>query len=157
MGMLQFHGSLGVAQEWCRLPPMRLVIREIHAAAKPAALNEEWFVVENPSDKPFSTAGCAVAVGKGKTPRLRTIGTLDPGFTIQPSERVRVITGNPGKKAHGAVPEAEGVRNYHLFLAAPLLSGPGSVLGLSLHQHELVRATFDPKAPGGVAQSSNGA
>src|SRR6266545_2469212 len=136
---------------------MRLLIREIHPAAKPAALNEEWFIVENPGDKPFSTSGCAVAVGKGKTTRLRTIGTLDPGFTIQPSERVRVITGNPGKKVHGQVAEVEGVRDYHLFLGAPLLSGPGTVLGLSLHQHEIVRATFDPKAPGGVAQRTNGA
>jgi len=138
---------------------MRLAIIEIHAARGTGALNEEWFVLENPGDKPFSTAGCAVGVGKGKgkATRMRTIGTLDPGFTIQPSERVRVITGNPGRKAHGPVVAREGVRDYHLFLAAPLLAGPGSVLGLSLHQHEVARATFDPQAPGGVAQTSNGA
>ncbi len=129
---------------------MKLVIREIHAAGKGGALNEEWFILENASDKAFSTAGVTVAVGKGKA-RLRSVGTLDPGFTMQPGDRVRVISGNPGKKAHGPVPEADGgLRNYHLFLGAPLLSGTGSVLGLSLHQHEVARGTFDPSAPSGV-------
>jgi hypothetical protein len=130
---------------------MKLVIREIHAAGNATALNEEWFVLENTGDKPFSTAGVTVAVGRGPgKPRLKSMGTLDPGFTLQPSERVRVVTGNPGKKAHGKVPEDGGVRNYHLFLATRLLLGAGSVLGLSLHQHELARATFDPQAEGGV-------
>src|SRR5262249_38741900 len=115
-------------------PPMRLTIREIHPASKPDSLNEEWFVVENPGDKAFSTAGCAVAVGRGNVARLRVIGTLDPGFTIHPGEKVRVITGNPGKKAHGTVVAEEGVRDYHLFLAERLLAGPGAVLGLSLKQ-----------------------
>src|SRR6185295_16625239 len=116
---------------------MKLVIREIHASPKAAALNEEWFVVENPGDKAFSTTGVTVGVGKGQGKgRLRSMGTLDPGFTLQPNERVRVITGNPGKKAHGEVPApSETLRNYHLFLGGPLLSGTGSVVGLSLHQH----------------------
>ncbi|HKA88359.1 MAG TPA: hypothetical protein VKE22_11880 [Haliangiales bacterium] len=134
---------------------MRLHIREIHVAPSKDALNEEWFVVENPGDKPFSTAGCTVAVGRGKG-RLRPIGTLDPGFTLGPNEKMRVITGNPGRKAHGVVPDDD-VKNYHLFLAAPLLQGAGSVLVVSLHQHELARATFDPKAPAGVASGQNGA
>jgi len=134
---------------------MRLVIREIHTAPSKDALNEERFVMENPGDKPFSTAGCTVAVGRGKG-RLRPIGTLDPGFTLGPSEKIRVITGNPGRKAHGSIP-ADGVKNYHLFLAAPRLQGPGSVLAVSLHQHELARATFDPKAPAGVVSGHDGA
>jgi hypothetical protein len=129
---------------------MNLEIREIHATKKNGPLNEEWFVLENTTDKPFSTAGCAVGVTKGSG-RLRLLGTLDPGFTIGPGERVRVITGNPGKKAHGKAPEQDGVRNYHLFNAEPLLSGPGSVIALVLRQHEVARATFDPDAKGGVA------
>lgn len=130
---------------------MRIVIREIHAARSAGALNDEWFIVENVGDRAFSTAGCTVAVGKGKG-RLRSIGTLDPGFTLQPQERVRLITGNPGKKAHGKVPEpASDARNYHLFLASPMVSGPGTVVALSLHQHEVARATFDPGAESGVA------
>src|SRR5687767_12365863 len=103
------------------LRAMRLVIREIHAARSADALNDEWFVVENTGDRAFSTAGCSVLVGKGgaSMARLRAVGTLDPGFTLQPQERMRVVTGNPGKKAHGAVPDAVdgGPRNYHLFQA----------------------------------------
>ena len=128
---------------------MSLEIREIHAAGKSGPLNEEWFVVENTGDKPFSTAGCTVGLGKGGG-RLRAVGTLDPGFMMAPGERVRVVTGNPGKKVHGKPPETEGVKNYHLFQAEPILNGPGTVVALTLRQHEGARATFDPKAERGV-------
>lgn len=131
---------------------MRIVIREIHAARKPGELNDEWFVVENAGDRAFSTAGCSVLVSRGKGSRPRQIGTLDPGFLLQPNERVRLVTGNPGKKAHGKVPDISGgERNYHLFLGEPLLKGAGSVVAMSLHQHEVVRGVFDPKVEGGVA------
>jgi hypothetical protein len=134
-----------------RLPAiMLLAIREIHAAESRDKLNTEWFVVENTGDKAFSTAGCQIAIGKGSS-RLRPVGTIDPGFTIAPGAKVRVVTGNPGKKAQGAAPEAADVKNYHLFLPNQLLEGPGSILAMSLKQHELVRATFDPKAQTGVA------
>ncbi len=138
---------------------MRLVIREIHAARQPDQLNDEWFVVENSGELPFSTAGCTVSVGKGAGKgRLRAIGTLDPGFTLQPGERVRVVTGNPAKKAHGTVPEAgpgEGApRNYHLFLATRLLQGSGSVIALSLHQHEVARGVFDAASATGVNEAT---
>ena len=130
---------------------MRIAIREIHAARKPGELNDEWFIVENTGDRAFSTAGCTVLVARGKGARLRSVGTLDPGFLLQPNERVKLITGNPGKKAHGKVAApAEGQRNYHLFLAVPLVQGPGSVLSVSLHQHEVARAEFDPDAASGV-------
>ena len=132
---------------------MRLVIREIHASANPDTLNDEWFVVENTGDRAFSTTGCSVLVGKGQGGRLRAVGTLDPGFTLQPQERVRVITGNPGKKAHGPAP-GDG-RNYHLFQASRLIGGPGSVIALALRQQELTRAAFDPGADGGVAPSGD--
>src|SRR5262249_24561476 len=128
-----------------RLPAMRIAIREIHAAASAGALNSEWFVVENVGDRPFSTAGCSVSVGKGGKARLRAVGTLDPGFTLAAGERVRVVTGNPGKKAHGATPESE-IRTYHLFLGAPRVDGAGSVVAMSLKQHELARAAYDPAA-----------
>src|SRR5262245_62080431 len=94
---------------------MALTICEIHAPSAPDTLNEEWFVLENTGEKPFSTASCAVMVGRGSS-RLRQVGTLDPGFLIGPGEKVRVITGNPGKKAHGPAPtKPEGLKNYHLF------------------------------------------
>src|SRR5262249_45538088 len=133
---------------------MRIAIREIHAAPSATSLNSEWFVVENVGDRPFSTAGCSVSVGKGaKATRLRSVGTMDPGFTLAAGERVRVVTGNPGKKAHGATPPAE-LKTYHLFLSAPLVAGPGSVVAMTLKQHELARATFDPEAADGVAAAA---
>jgi hypothetical protein len=132
---------------------MAIAIREIHAAGKNGPLNEEWFIIENAGETPFSTAGCAIGTGKGSG-RLHVVGTLDPGFTIAPGEKVRVVTGNPGKKQHGKPPEADGVKNYHLFQVQPLLTGPGSSVALLLRQHEVARATFDPKAAGGVAAKS---
>lgn len=137
---------------------MRIAIREIHAAPSPTALNEEWFIVENLGDRPFSTAGCTVSVGKGqKAMRLRAVGTLDPGFTLAPQERVRVVTGNPGKKSHGPAPDGD-LRAYHLFLSSRLLEGgPGSVVAVALKQLEIARATFDPKAKDGVLPTTNGA
>lgn len=136
---------------------MPIVFREIHAPSTEGALNEEWFVLENTGEKPFSTAGCAVAVGKGKAARLRIVGTLDPGFTLGPGERIRVVSGNPGKKAHGKPPEETAeLKNYHLFLGLPLLGGAGTIVAMSLKQHELARATYDPKAEGGVAPTTNG-
>jgi hypothetical protein len=129
---------------------MHLEIREIHAASKGAPLNDEWFIVENVSEKPFHTAGCTVGVARGSG-RLRILGTIDPGFSIAPGERVRVVTGNPGKKAHGKPPEQDGVRNYHLFAMEPLIVGPGTVIAFILRQHEVMRGSFDPTAPSGVA------
>ena len=132
-----------------------LIIREIHAASSATALNEEWFVLENTGEKAFSTVGCVVLVGKGKGGRLKPTGTLDPGFTAGPNEKVRVVTGNPGRKAHGVAPETPEVKNYHLFLGAPILAGAGSVLAIALRQHELVRAMFDPTVESGIARNGS--
>jgi hypothetical protein len=129
---------------------MQIEIREIHTAGKNGPLNEEWFILENAGETPFSTSGCTVGTGRGSG-RVHTIGTLDPGFTLAPGEKVRVVTGNPSKKQHGKAPEVEGVKNYHLFQAEPLIIGPGTSLALTLRQHEVARATFDPKAKDGVA------
>ena len=129
---------------------MQLEISEFHRAAGKDALNEEWFVVENTGDKPFSTAGCTVGVAFGGN-RLRALGVLDPGFVLAPGEKMRVITGNPGKKAHGKPPAEDKVKNYHLFQAEPILRGPGTSVALTLKQLEVARATFDPAAKTGVA------
>lgn len=130
---------------------MPLSIREIHAPSSPDLLNDEWFVVENTGDKSFSTQGCAVMVGRGSS-RLRQVGTLDPGFTLAAGDQMRIVTGNPGKKAHGTPPsKPESLKNYHLFAGACLVDGKGSVVALALKQHELARAEFDPAAKTGVA------
>ena len=128
---------------------MAIRIVEIHPAKDKKQLNAEWFVVENIGDAPFTSKNCSVESGKGSG-RSRSLGTMDPGFAIGPGEKVRVITGNPGKTAHGK-PVADDVKNYHLFLAAGWYKGPGTVLSVKLRSHELARAVFDPSAAGGVA------
>jgi hypothetical protein len=130
---------------------MALVFCEIHPAPTADALNEEWFVVENTGKIPVTTKGVAMTRAKGKG-RGTAIGTLDPGFTLQPGEKIRLITGIASKKAHGAPPaETDELKNYHLFLKGAVLQGPGTTLRLALKQIEFGVGTFDPAAPGGVA------
>jgi hypothetical protein len=129
---------------------MDLKIVEIHPAESSKALNTEWFVVENVGDSVFNTKNCTLGATRGAGKPRGSIGTLDPGFTVAPGEKVRVVTGNPGKKAHGKAPEDE-LQNYFLFLAGTVVRGPGTVLVFSLRSHELCRATFDPESPNGVA------
>lgn len=129
---------------------MDLKIVAIHGAESSKALNTEWFVLENVGDAPFNTKNCTLGVTRGKGKPRGSLGTLDPGFTVGPGEKVRVVTGNPGKKAHGKPPE-DGIENYFLFLGGQVLRGPGSVLVFSLRSHPLCRATYDPEADSGVA------
>jgi hypothetical protein len=129
---------------------MALSIVEIHPAVEPDALNTEWFVLENTGDKPFSTKNCTLSVSRSGAKKKIELGTLDPGFTIAPGERVRVISGNPGKKAHGKPPEDD-TRNYHLFLGADVVRGAGTVLVFALRSHTLATAEFDPAVKTGVA------
>lgn len=132
---------------------MALEIREIHRAAVREHLNEEWFLVENTGAGPINTAGCTLLLSsKGKKGRGRPIGSLDPGFTIKPGEKVRLVTGSPAKKGQGAPPvEGDGIRNYHLFLREPVLQEAGALVQLSLRQHELCAAVYQPDAPSGIA------
>lgn len=129
---------------------MALKIVEIHPAVEPDALNTEWFILENGGEKPFQTKNCTLSVSRKKGGKRIELGTLDPGFTIAPGERVRVCTGNPGKKAHGALPE-DGTRNYSLFLGQPVVRGAGTVLVFGLRSHVLATAEYDPEAKSGVA------
>jgi hypothetical protein len=130
---------------------MALTFREIHPASSAELLNEEWFVVENVGQKPITTKGCTMSRARGKG-RGAVIGTLDPGFTLKPGEKIRLVTGIASKKAHGEPPkEADDLKNYHLFLKGPVLEGAGSVVRIALKQLELGHATYDPNGPGGVA------
>lgn len=130
---------------------MALKIVEIHPSAEAEALNTEWFVLENGGDKPFQTKNCTLAVSRKGSKKRFELGSIDPGFTIAPGERVRVVTGNPGKKAHGEMPPEEGLKNYNLFLGQPVLRGAGTVLVFGLRSHVLATAEYDPEAKTGVA------
>ena len=132
---------------------MAIRIIEIHPADDPKALNTEWFVVENVGDKPFSTRNCTLGVSRGGSKKRVDLGTLDPGFNLAPGDKVRVITGSPGKKVHGKAPE-DAITNYSLFLNSPVLRGSGTVLVFHLRSHVLATAKYDPEAEGGVARES---
>jgi len=129
---------------------MALVFREAHATHDRKKINEEWFLLENTGPTAISTAGLQViAARKGKRGSL--LGTIDPGFMLQPGEKIIVVSGVPGKKAHGEPPTRDGLRTYHLLQREPLLAGEGTIIRLCMNQFEVSRLTFDPDAPTGVA------
>ncbi len=130
---------------------MALVFEEVHAAPDRKRVNEEYFVLANNGAAPVSTAGLSVIVGPaGK--RGSVMGQIDPGFVLQPGEKILIVTGVPGKKSQGQPPAREGLRTYHLFQRDSLLRGEGTTIRLALNQMEVVRVAYDKNAPDGVAK-----
>jgi hypothetical protein len=128
---------------------------EIHASASPETLNAEWVILENTGKVPFNTRGCGMTVGRRGSNKKSMLGIIDPGFLLQPGQRVRMCTGNPATEAHGAMPDevkdgAGAVTNYSLFLPKTYLV-PGAVLTLVLRGLPVAKAEFDPAAADGVA------
>jgi hypothetical protein len=129
---------------------MALVFEEVHAAPDKKRVNEEWFVLANQGASPVSTAGLHVIVGvPGK--RGSIMGQIDPGFLLQPGEKILIASGIPGKVSQGEPPTREGMRTYHLFQREGLLRGKGTTLRLALNQLEMARVTYDPESASGVA------
>src|SRR5689334_25082904 len=129
---------------------MALVFEEIHASPDSKRINEEWFVLANTGGTPVSTAGLSVVVSRpGK--RGSVLGQIDPGFLLQPGEKILVVSGVPGKKSQGEPPTREGMRTYHLFQHAGLLAGPGTVIKLAMNQIEVAKLVYDPATESGVA------
>ncbi len=126
---------------------------EIHPATDDEQLNTEWVVLENDGKVPFNTRGCGMSVGRKGQKRRSELGIIDPGFVLGPGERMRMLTGNPGTKAHGAAPE-DGVKNYFLFLPKTYLQGAGTVLTLTLRGLQVSKAEFDPSIAEGVGAAS---
>ena len=132
---------------------MPLVFREAHPAPDKKKINEEWFVLENTGGTAISTAGLQVIVArKGK--RGSVLGSIDPGFMLQPGEKILVVSGVPGKKSHGEPPTREGLRVYHLFLREGLLQGSGTMIRFALNQIDVGKLTYDKDAPTGVAAAA---
>lgn len=132
---------------------MPLVFREARAASEKKKVNEEYFVLENDGASAVSTAGLQViAARQGK--RGSMLGVIDPGFMLQPGEKILVVSGVPGKKAHGDPPAREGMRTYHLFQHESLLKGAGTILKLARNQVEVARLTYDPDAATGVGANA---
>ena len=137
---------------------MGLMFREAHAAPEKKRINEEYFILENDGAVSVSTAHLQVISGRvpgpgQKAQRGSVLGVIDPGFMLQPGEKILVVSGVPGKKSHGEPPAREGLRTYHLFQKAPLLAGTGTIIKLVMNQVEVSRLVYDPQAPHGVVVS----
>ena len=130
---------------------MSLIFREAHAAPDQKKINQEYFVLENAGATSVSTAGLQVISGK-KGKRGSVLGVIDPGFMLQPGEKILVVSGIPGKKSHGEPPARDGMRTYHLFQKQPLLQGDGTIIKLAMNQLEVARFVYDRNAPSGVAK-----
>ena len=129
---------------------MAIIFREAHAASDKKRLNEEYFVLENSGGTAVSTGGLqVVAARKGK--RGSVLGVIDPGFMLQPGEKIIVVSGSPGKKSHGEPPTRDGMRVYHLLQREGLLQANGITIRLTLNQTEIARLEYDSSAPNGVA------
>src|SRR6185369_6213241 len=129
---------------------MALQFEEIHAAPDAKKINEEYFVLANHSGTAVSTAGLSVVARKsGK--RGSVLGQIDPGFLLQPGEKILVVTGVPGKKAQGEPPAREGMRVYHLFQRETLLRGSGTIIRFALNQMDVAKVTYDKEATNGIA------
>jgi len=124
---------------------------EIKATDDAEALNAEWVILENDGKAPFNTRGCGMTVGRRGSAKKSLLGIMDPGFVLQPGERMRMCTGNPGTQAHGTPPAEDAVKNYFLFLPKAYLGGgAGTVLTLVLRGLPVAKAEFDPAQPGGL-------
>lgn len=135
---------------------MALVFREAHAAPEKKLINEEYFVLENDGASAVNTARLQVISSRVPKPgqkqqRGSLLGIIDPGFMLQPGEKILVVSGVPGKKSHGEPPTRDGMRTYHLFQQARLLEGSGTVIKLALNQMEVAKLIFDPETTTGVA------
>ena len=128
---------------------MPLVFEEVHAAPDKKKVNEEFFVLANRGASAVSTAGLQVIVSRpGK--RGSVMGQIDPGFVLQPGEKILILSGIPGKQAQGEPPAREGMRTYYLFQREGLLKGRGTTVRFALNQVDVARATYDSTAPNGI-------
>ncbi|MDX2021618.1 MAG: hypothetical protein SF187_15350 [Deltaproteobacteria bacterium] len=129
---------------------MPLVFEEVHATSDRKKVNEEWFVLANNGSSPISSAGLNVVVArKGK--RGSVLGQLDPGFVLAPGEKILVLSGSPGKKSQGTLPDKPGLKTYYLFSHEPLLSGDGTTIRWTLNQLDVARVVYSASAPNGIA------
>jgi hypothetical protein len=129
---------------------MPLVFEEVHAAPDKKKVNEEYFVLANQGASAVSTAGLQVIVSRpGK--RGSVMGQIDPGFVLQPGEKILILSGIPGKQAQGEPPVREGMRTYYLFQREGLLKGRGTTVRFAINQVDVARVTYDSSAASGIA------
>lgn len=123
---------------------MALTLTEVHRRTEDKHLNDEWFVLENTTDSAISTRGCRVTLTKAKARKAIELAKLDPGFTVEPGAKVRVVCGRPGTKAHGKSPDDD-MENYYLLMKVPLFKWQGGTLRVAKGQ--LVLASLELTLP----------
>src|SRR5450631_1716150 len=129
---------------------MPLVFVEVHAAPDKKKVNEEYFVLANQGASAVSTAGLQVIVSRpGK--RGSVMGQIDPGFVLQPGEKILIMSGIPGKQAQGEPPVRDGMRTYHLFQREGLLKGRGTTIRFAINQVDVARVTYDSSSANGIS------
>ncbi len=122
---------------------MALNITEVHRRTEDKHLNDEWFVVENPTESVINTRGCRVTLTKGTGKKGIEMAKLDPGFKVDAGKKVRVVCGSPGTKAHGKAPDDD-TENYYLLMKVPLFKWPGGVLKVAKGQLVLASSELTP-------------
>jgi len=122
---------------------------EIKASENPETLNAEWVILENVGKTPFHTRGCGMTVGKRGSAKKSLLGIIDPGFVLNPGDKIRMCTGNPATESHGKLPDEAEVKNYSLFLPRTYVKD-GVVLTLVLRGLPVAKAEFDAAAPHGI-------
>jgi len=126
---------------------MALNMLEVHRRTDEKKLNEEWILLENSGDAPQSTRGCRMLHYKPGAKKGVEAAKLDPGFTVAPGQKLRLVCGNPGTKAHGAAPQEDGVENYYLFMKAPLLKGQSGTVKLQKGQFVFLTVPYGDQGP----------
>jgi hypothetical protein len=122
---------------------MALTLTEVHRRTEDKHLNDEWFVLENTTDNAISTRGCRVTLTKANARKAIEQAKLDPGFTVEPGAKVRVVCGRPGTKAHGKSPDDD-VENYYLLMKVPLFKWKGGTLRVAKGQLVLASLGLTP-------------
>jgi hypothetical protein len=79
------------------------------------------------------------------------MGQIDPGFVLQPGEKILILSGIPGKQAQGEPPAREGLRTYYLFQREGLLKGRGTTVRFAINQVDVARVTYDSSAENGIS------
>jgi len=120
---------------------MPLVFSSVHRPTDTQELNQEWFVVENTGPNAISTHGCELTVAAPKG-RPRPLLTMEPGFLLQPNEKIRLVTGSPAKKSQGAPPDEKDAKNYHLCLREAVLGKSGTTVRIARGQMELAKVVY---------------
>jgi len=118
-----------------------LTVSEVHRRPDERRLNEEWILVENQAQAPQATRGCRVLHYKRGAKKGVEVAKLDPGFVLSPGEKIRLVAGNPGTKAHGKAPE-DGIEAYYLFMKVPLLKGREGMVRVVKGQFVVLEARY---------------